>query len=84
MVQAAENSHRRKAYREIWLMIDSYKRSGLIIRWHWIPRDTLDLNQLAHTLANLSRVAMKNLGREAVSSMDIESINDLTPNRDQT
>ncbi|KKK58769.1 hypothetical protein LCGC14_3041060, partial [marine sediment metagenome] len=55
VVQAAENSHRRKAYREIWHMVDAYKRSGMIIRWHWIPRDTLDLNQLSHNLANLAR-----------------------------
>ena len=83
VVQAAENSHRRKAYREVWHMVDAYKRSGMIIRWHWIPRDTLDLNQLSHNLANLARVAMKELGAQAISSMDVESINDLTPNRNE-
>ena len=81
VVEAAGNPGKRKAYRELWHMVDAYKRRGMIVRWHWIPRDTLDLNQLSHTTANLARVAMQGLGEIALSDMDVESVYELTPNK---
>jgi len=81
VVMAATNPNRRKAYREIWHMVDAYKRCGMIIRWHWIPRDTLNLNCFSHDLANLARVAMKGLNETALSGMDVDSLYELTPSR---
>lgn len=44
--------------RELWMAIHMTRRSGLIIKGHHIPRDTIDLNRLGHDLANISRKRM--------------------------
>lgn len=81
IVKTAANPQQRKAYRELWHMLDAYKRSGLITRWHWIPRDILDLNKFAHTLANLARRQMKFQDDIALEELGVESLDELTPNK---
>jgi len=44
-----------KAHRELWLLLHSFEHRGMIVRYHWIPRDVLPANQLAHAVANRAR-----------------------------
>ena len=64
LVWAAANPHSRKRNKELWHMIDSFRRHGMLIKWHWIPRDTIPWNQSAHDWANAGRLAIKNIEEE--------------------
>lgn len=48
-----------KKHKAAWAMFESFRRCGLLITFHWIPRDTISLNKLCHNLANSARKAMK-------------------------
>jgi ribonuclease HI len=77
---AAEHPQSRKKNREIWAMVDAFKYRGLSIRWHWIPRDTIDLNQFCHNMANQSRVAMKEQKTaQSLSPLNVPSVYRLSP-----
>lgn len=42
--------------RELWMAIHMTRRRGMSLKGFHIPRDTIALNKLSHTLANMSRV----------------------------
>ena len=44
-----------KANKQLWQLLGSLPRVGLNLHFHWIPRDTFPLNQLADELAGLAR-----------------------------
>ena len=44
--------------RELWLAIHAIRRKGIIVHPHHINRDTIELNKVAHDLANESRRVM--------------------------
>jgi ribonuclease HI len=43
------------ANRELWFLLHAFEHRGMIVRYHWIPRDILQANQLAHAMANRAR-----------------------------
>ena len=45
--------------RPIWMGILGCRRKGLVIRGHYIPRDTIRPNRLCHDLANFARIRAK-------------------------
>ena len=49
------NKGDHSAYEEMWFLIGSYERRGMKVAYHWLPRDTIDLNKLAHDMANVAR-----------------------------
>jgi ribonuclease HI len=49
------NKAARSAYEELFFLIGAYERRGLKIEYRWIPRDVINLNKLAHDLANVAR-----------------------------
>lgn len=51
--------YKKMQHKPLWTAVDSCRRAGLVIDWHWVPRDTYGLNKLAHKLANKSRKAME-------------------------
>lgn len=79
LLYGAKNPSSRKKNRELWLMVDALKRRGLITTWHWIPRDTINLNKFGHELANAARKAIKGLDRAVLDAMDVENLKDLNP-----
>lgn len=48
-----------KKHKAAWGMFETVRRCGLILTFHWIPRDTIGLNKFSHNLANSARKAMK-------------------------
>lgn len=60
------------ANRPLWMMILGARRKGLIIRGHYVPRDTIDWNKFCHDLANAARRKM--IGIANTVSWDMESI----------
>lgn len=61
---------RRKKNRELWAMMDAFRRTGIVTHWHWVPRDCFDLNRFCHDVANVGRKAMIGLGDETVAQYD--------------
>lgn len=48
MVSSAKNS-------VLWRMFDGFQRHGILIHWHWVPRNTVDLNVYADKLSKIAR-----------------------------
>ena len=67
----------------LWQALLSAKRHGIRLTGHWIPRDTLDLNQLAHNLANQSRLSQQGLIDKALKDQGVVSLDELTPDSKQ-
>lgn len=44
----------------LWRIFDEFKRHGLLLHWHWIPRASVDLNVFADKLSKEARLALKN------------------------
>jgi ribonuclease HI len=44
-------------HQELWQIFQSFERRGLILNWHWIPRNCLGFNKMADNLANRIRKA---------------------------
>lgn len=49
-----------KANSAIWAMFRDFKRGGLILHWHWMERESTDLNRFADALSKTARLAIKN------------------------
>lgn len=71
---AANVQWQQKANSELWTMLRAFKRRGLVLHWHWVPRDILDLNKFCHDLANAARVATKGLAEEVISKHEFTTI----------
>jgi ribonuclease HI len=65
----------------LWAVFDVFKRHGLIIRWHWIKRETVDLNRYADTISKLVRVLLKgyNLQQKVAAAGDKRSVYAINP-----
>lgn len=63
-----------KANAELWMMIRAFKKKGLVLHWHWLPRDKIDLNKFCHDLANSARVAMKGLAEVNLAKHEFNTI----------
>lgn len=77
LVKTAKRNYARKSNQELWHMLDAFKQRGIFLRWHWIPRDTIELNIFAHDLANKARVVMKKLDTELLVESQFTSLSDL-------
>jgi ribonuclease HI len=44
----------------LWRVFDEFKRHGLLLHWHWIPRASVALNVYADKLSKEARLALKN------------------------
>ena len=60
----------RKANRELWSLMDAFRRTGIVSHFHWAPRDCFDLNRFCHDMANVGRKAMIGLGDEPVAQYE--------------
>lgn len=45
----------REKNASLWAHFDAFARTGLVLHWHWIPRCTHPLHQLADSLSKLAR-----------------------------
>lgn len=63
-----------KANSELWMMLRTFKKKGLVLHWHWLPRDKIDMNKFCHDLANSARVAMKGLAEENMAKHEFKTI----------
>jgi ribonuclease HI len=43
----------------MWRIFDDYTRQGFQLHWHWIPRDTVELNAFADLLSKEARKLVK-------------------------
>lgn len=74
LTKAANKPAWQKKNKELWIMVNAFRQRGLYTHWHWLPRDTFDLNKFCHTLANKSRVAMKGLDAATAAEVPLHSI----------
>jgi len=70
---------RGKKHRALWHLIDSLRRSGIIVKFHWIPRDLLKANQFSHTVANAARKSLSGEVSKGLDSASAGSLNALLP-----
>lgn len=76
---AWEHRHSRKKNCELWKLLESFKRRGVILSFHWIPRDTWDLNRYCDTAAGLRRKSQEKISTDALSVRGRKSIYDFNP-----
>ena len=62
-------------YRELWLAVRHLKYRNYEIVGHWIPRDTIALNQLAHDVANVARVQQETVVKDELRSRRLAKAN---------
>ena len=78
----AKHKNSRKATKDLWFLIEAVSRGGLELTFHWMERDSTQLNQFADAVAGLTRKQllcdMKQQGLEKLCD-DITSIYDLNP-----
>ncbi len=43
----------------LWAAFDAVSRAGFLTKWHWVNRETLDLNKFADACSKLARGALK-------------------------
>lgn len=76
---AWQHKHSRKKNRELWRLLESFKRRGLTIAFHWIPRDTWDLNRYCDLVAGLRRKSQLTVSEHALRARNTPSIYDINP-----
>jgi ribonuclease HI len=64
----------QKSNSELWMLFKSLKRRGFQLHWHWMPRDTLDMNKFCHDLANAARVSGQHLAGRTLLKTPITTI----------
>jgi ribonuclease HI len=69
VAKSGNGQQARKRNGELWWMLDAFRRKGFKIRFHWIPRDTIDLNRFADLLAGKSRKALLGLQNVALQQL---------------
>lgn len=55
LVKVSRGQGSRDKYRPLWHWLDAFRRVGLFIKFHWVPRDVLEANRFCHNLANQAR-----------------------------
>lgn len=50
-----------KSQPALWAAMQQFQRRGYLMHFHWIPRESVNLNWLADRLATLSRTAVKQI-----------------------
>jgi ribonuclease HI len=45
----------------LWRVFNDFQRHGILIHWHWMPRDTVELNVYADKLSKEARKAIAEL-----------------------
>lgn len=63
------------AHAELWRAVGLYRRKGLDLRWHWIPRDYIPWNKQAHEIANKARIAAQSV-LEDLSGHSTDSVSE--------
>ena len=43
----------------LWHLFNSFSSQGIIVHWHWIPRESVELNQFADRLSKGARLLLK-------------------------
>lgn len=76
---AWQHKHSRKKNRELWRLLESFQRRGVVLQFHWIPRDTWDLNRYCDTAAGLRRRSQEPISTEALKVRGRRSIYDINP-----
>lgn len=62
VVNCGNGTWDRKAFPEVWAMYDAFKRSGLFLRFHWIPgHEGIPANEFADMLASMARLAHRDV-----------------------
>lgn len=60
----------RRKHAAIWAALGAASR-GMVVRWHWAPRDRLVPNKLCHLLGNLARKAAIPLVGQALEKIPL-------------
>ena len=66
------------SYEELFFYIRALARKGILVEYRWAPRDTIDLNKFAHTMANCDRILHKRympiLRRKTLEKLGVSTI----------
>jgi len=54
----------------LWKIFGDFQRHGILLHWHWIPRDTVELNAYADKLSKDARKAIAEL-RDRLEAKDL-------------
>lgn len=65
----------------IWQVFKQFAAQGIIVHWHWIRRETVDLNLFADQLSKNARLNLKgkDLIKEAATKYDTTSVYEFNP-----
>lgn len=59
--------------RGMWYAVQGCRRLGIVCKGHHIPRDSINLNKLAHAVANISRKSQQNLLNPVYEAIGFDS-----------
>ncbi len=76
---AWEHKHSRKKNQPLWELLESFKRRGIHLTFHWIPRATWDLNKYCDAAAGLRRKSQSKVTAVALKRRKAKSIYDINP-----
>ena len=69
-----------KSHAPLWRQLASFRALGFQMSFHWIPRDCVNLNKLADSLAGESRKAVSGVEvSAALTKLGMETVSDVNP-----
>jgi len=59
----------RKAYRELWAMLDCYRANGFDLTFHHVSRDVVNMNVLMDAISRQSRLSLAGVYERAIQEL---------------
>jgi hypothetical protein len=66
---SGNNPESRRSHRELWKAFDEYVRRGFILKFHYVPRDTVNLNVLVDEVSRQARLDIEDTYGRAVKKL---------------
>lgn len=80
VVNIANGNRQPKSHAIMWRQLSGIRGLGFDLKFHWIPRDCIDLNRLADAIAGEARKAVSGVNfSEALLKVSAETIEEVNP-----
>lgn len=82
VVNTGNGVHKPKSHQALWRQLPSFTAAGLSLKFHWIPRDTIDLNRLADAVAGDARKAVSGiLPEDYFERFSADTVDEVNPHQ---
>lgn len=63
----------------LWNTFHTFQTQGLLITWHWVPRDTVSLNKYVDSLSKGARVTLKDFNKQVKETVSEDAALEFNP-----